>query len=373
LYSTLEIGEARAEPTMGPGESPRPSDAIVVKATPPPILSVVVVAFGRRDFVLEAVDSVRAQSVPRESYEILVVTNLHDPDLDRQLRDRGAIAVYRDDIPLGPWILAAVAQSRGEVLLFLDDDDLFAPEKLATVGRRFEASPRLGYYHNGQRYFTEAEGRDSESLGPSRAEGATPSPLQVTSGTLSARTVEGAWWAGGAFNPSSISVRRRVVVDAAQYFNEIRIGVGPLLFYAALLSGWDVLIESAELTRYRVHAGNMSGYGSKGRSGPWARQVAVSPSALHDAEVVGRLLRDRSAPPGIGRPLEVMVRRTELLVAATRSTDSRRQVLVGLRGLIRASFPGQLRGGRPYLVMGALRLVSPRLSRRWLGLTVPSE
>jgi hypothetical protein len=43
---------------------------------------------------------------------------------------------------------AVLQEGRGEILRFIDDDDLFASDKLEVVDRVFNEKPSLGYFHD---------------------------------------------------------------------------------------------------------------------------------------------------------------------------------------------------------------------------------
>ncbi|HTW54973.1 MAG TPA: glycosyltransferase family A protein [Thermoplasmata archaeon] len=114
--------------------------------TEPPRVAVVVGAWGRRDFLRSAVRSVAAQADPPGSVEIVVTKNFDDPAIDRELAELGA-TVLRDDEPvIGRWLRRAVRATRAPWVMFLDDDDEFAPERLARFDAVRRAHPDVGFY-----------------------------------------------------------------------------------------------------------------------------------------------------------------------------------------------------------------------------------
>ena len=52
-----------------------------------PFISVIVTAYNRKEFLLQAVSSALRQTLPREYYEVIVVKNFEDEEIDRQLGD----------------------------------------------------------------------------------------------------------------------------------------------------------------------------------------------------------------------------------------------------------------------------------------------
>lgn len=112
-----------------------------------PFISIVIRAFNRREFLTTAVESVINQTLPREEYEIVVVKNFDDEDIDRFLKEHGVIIVKENGIA-GKLINRGLEKSQGEVVCFLDDDDRFTKNKLESVRDHFLRDPALVYLHN---------------------------------------------------------------------------------------------------------------------------------------------------------------------------------------------------------------------------------
>ncbi|MGC2034615.1 MAG: glycosyltransferase, partial [Thermoplasmata archaeon] len=268
----------------------------------------------------------------------------------------------------GSWILAALKEAEGPILVFLDDDDLFDPAKLATVLRMFQSTPELGYYHNGLRYVEEGGKTSLRTEGPAEADRPAESIFRLSSGSRAPRGIAEAWGRGAAFNLSSISVRREVIDEQAAALGDIRGGVGSFLFYAAVLSSCEIVVDPTVLTNYRIHAGNKSGSGTPQASTMWVKQARFVRDGIHDTEVVLGLLRARGIDPRSARPLRIVLHRSQVLLAAVDPSIPRTWTLTQIVRLAMASFPDQMRSGWGYFVMGILRMASPTWSRRWLGM-----
>jgi glycosyltransferase involved in cell wall biosynthesis len=330
-------------------------------------LTVIILAYDRREFIVDAVSSAANQSLPRDSYEIIVVRNFEDAEIEAQLRTQRAKTIRLGETGQGSWILAAAKEAVGNILVFLDDDDLFEPTKLETVVSMFHADEDLGYYHNGVQHVGKDGSTPISTKKPQRLGGRPPSQTRLSSGPHNIRAVSEAWWTGAAFNLSSISLRREIILDAAAPLQRVHGGAGAFLFYAALLSRFEIVIDPRPLTNYRVHAGNRSGYDVVPSPEKWTKQMRFVRDGIRDAQVVLDLIRDRQADPRLGRPLIVVLLRSEVLLGAVDSSVSRAWVLSRLLRLATASFPNQLWSGMKYFMMGTLRLASPTWSRKWLG------
>ena len=95
-------------------------------------ISVITTSYNRKEFILDAVNSVSNQLLERSKYGIIVVKNYLDNTIDKFLKEHNIIDIYTDDIPIGKMIVYGTNKSSAEVLCFLDDD-LFLPNKLETI------------------------------------------------------------------------------------------------------------------------------------------------------------------------------------------------------------------------------------------------
>ena len=124
---------------------------------PPPKrkLSVVITTYRRDELLQQALESLTRQNFPRQDFEILVVNNdPSDPNPPLAVArlqesyftdDRERIRLVECPIPgLSYARNAGIAEARGEVLCFLDDDALARPDWLEQIWQAFESRPDLG-------------------------------------------------------------------------------------------------------------------------------------------------------------------------------------------------------------------------------------
>jgi len=114
-------------------------------------VSVVVLAYNRDRFVMDAVNSVLNQTLPMNRYEIIVVTNL--ASVERMVGGLVDRVVRHDDARGG--YARGVEVSNGELVAFLDDDDMFARGKLEHVVEVFNKDKSLGFYHHNVEFIDE--------------------------------------------------------------------------------------------------------------------------------------------------------------------------------------------------------------------------
>ncbi len=98
----------------------------------------------------EALHSLEAQALPKDRFEVIVVKNFEGPTSDGIVRRNGWKDVVTDVVPLGGKITIGHEEAKGEVITFLEDDDMYRPERLEVVERTFRSRRDVIYFHNRQ-------------------------------------------------------------------------------------------------------------------------------------------------------------------------------------------------------------------------------
>jgi glycosyltransferase involved in cell wall biosynthesis len=115
-----------------------------------PLVSVIIPTRDRLPMLREAVDSARAQTYAR--CEIVVLDDGSGDGTWDWLRTQPDLRALRFERPRGPSAArnAAARAARGELLAFLDSDDLFLPHKLRRQVALLQADPRLPLCHSNE-------------------------------------------------------------------------------------------------------------------------------------------------------------------------------------------------------------------------------
>lgn len=213
-----------------------------------PRISVILLAFDRKNYVIGGVASALNQTLPRDRYEILVYKNFEDPEIDAYLQANGVRNLTSEPASRPRTMRTVLQDARGEILSFLDDDDLFTPEKLAVVDRVFTEDPSLGFFHNGYLVVDEEEKPFAWSPFPQPEE-----LVHIRAGDGRSRSLPANALRLG-FNTSSISVRRDWLTPFLPSFEGREAEWSDALLLAcALVSGCGILADPAKLTHYRYH------------------------------------------------------------------------------------------------------------------------
>ena len=111
-----------------------------------PYISIIVTAHDRKEYLRYAIQSAIDQRLEKRLYEIVVVKNFDNKELDELIEENGIESLKaKKDSTIGEDLAAGIENSKGEVLCFLDDDDAFLPNKLKVVFDIFKNDDEIVY------------------------------------------------------------------------------------------------------------------------------------------------------------------------------------------------------------------------------------
>jgi glycosyltransferase involved in cell wall biosynthesis len=234
-----------------------------------PYISVIVTAYNRRKYLPFALRSLEAQTLPRDKFEVIVVKNFEDEELDGIILRNGWKVVYEDDTYYGRMVLAGLEESRGEVITFLEDDDMYGNNRLEEIYKVFKSYDSLVYFHNSQIIIDENGSvleRPPHSIYISKnLIGGSPividaDKLRGLAKRYNASVIDLALkvraypW----HNNSSLAVRRRVLEAGAHLVRELPTAFDLFVLASSLRAGGLLYFTDEKLTLYRVHGENWS-------------------------------------------------------------------------------------------------------------------
>jgi len=113
-----------------------------------PELSVIVCAHNpREDYFLRTFSALAAQTLPQEQWELLVIDNKSEPPLAERVDPApfaNARIIVEEELGLTPARLRGIAEATGEVIVFVDDDNVLAPDYLEQARRIAQERPEIG-------------------------------------------------------------------------------------------------------------------------------------------------------------------------------------------------------------------------------------
>ncbi len=189
-------------------------------------ISVIVSAYDRKKYLLDALKSVTNQSLPRDKYEIILIKNFNDENIDKFAEQNNIQNLYSEDKRFSGKIFEALTVAKGDIICFLDDDDMFYQSKLSYVHQKFLDNEKLCYLHN---KFTPVD----ENGRPIAFYNHNPD-----------------------FNMSSISVKKEIIDVKA--LTKVTKSIDTLIYLFALESEMPIDLDSEKLTYYRVSSDSVT-------------------------------------------------------------------------------------------------------------------
>ncbi|QGR19755.1 glycosyltransferase family 2 protein [Stygiolobus azoricus] len=227
------------------------------------LISVIISAYDRREFLKNAIRSVYRQLLDKGLYEVIVVKNFEDKEIDDYIAKLGYKNIIYDTPKYGEQISAGIEESKGEILAFLEDDDEFKQEKLSKIYNVFTTQKEVSYFHDTREYIYNDKIIDINTKDPKISEiikyleEITPhedvliDPFDKRVKNFLVK------YYGIAVTVSLMSVRRSCIEDKMALLKQIDVGVED--FIPAFAAECGKLFHAADrLTRYRIHNKNSS-------------------------------------------------------------------------------------------------------------------
>jgi glycosyltransferase involved in cell wall biosynthesis len=233
-----------------------------------PYISVIVTAYNRRRYLPFALRSLEAQTLPRDRFEVIVVKNFEDKESDDIISRNGWKDLYEDSTYHGRKILVGLEESRGDVITFLEDDDMYTNNRLEEVYKAFTSYDRLVYFHNSQTII-DSNGNvlerpplpTSKNLVGGGAVIVDVDKLHVFAKKYGMSVADLVILTVGIladFNGSSLAARRSALEVKAHLLKELPTSVDFFVFASSLRAGGLMYFTDEKLTLYRVHGENWS-------------------------------------------------------------------------------------------------------------------
>lgn len=207
-----------------------------------PYISVVITAYNRKEFLLDAIESALSQTLDKRFYEIIVIKNFKDNMIDDFIEKNNIKNILMDG-SVGTFLRKGMEESSGDIISFLDDDDYFDQNKLERIFMKFKKEPDIVYIHNNQIIVNENK-EFIRTNGPREARKINSSELlkrPLNIGSL-------------IFNTSSISVKRDYYLRYITFLSDLKTHQDDFFLYCAMNESISIYFDSQYLTYYRSHS-----------------------------------------------------------------------------------------------------------------------
>lgn len=204
-------------------------------------ISIIVAVYNGEKYLEEALQSALSQT--RAAAEIIVVDDGSSDRSAEIARACGTTVISQANAGLSAARNTGFKASRGDYLVFLDDDDRLLPDTLAINAALLDSDPRLGFVGGRSRIIRSDGTRTDEIKGDD-------SSVPCSYKTL---------MEGSAFvPPSSVMFRRKPIEEIGAFDVALRSGNEDLDVYLKVARHWPVLRHDEVLVEYRRHENNLS-------------------------------------------------------------------------------------------------------------------
>ncbi|MBD3243330.1 MAG: glycosyltransferase [Chitinivibrionales bacterium] len=196
-----------------------------------PLISVVIPTYNRRSYITEAIDSVLAQTY--DDYEVVVVDD-GSTDGTREALEQYAHAiryVYQENAGCAAARNTGLEHARGRWIAFLDSDDVWLPDKLATQAADLQHFPAANAHALNAHIYRDHIGQTVDLFRYIGYEHhLQESPTFITR-PLEQQLRYGFGW------PQSVMTRRDVLVQAGPFNGRLKLHMDTDMFYRVAAHG----------------------------------------------------------------------------------------------------------------------------------------
>jgi glycosyltransferase involved in cell wall biosynthesis len=216
----------------------------MITASSTPEISVIIPAYNRADLIVQALDSVFAQTY--KNFEIIVVddgSTDNTAEVLRPLAEQGSIRyIHQPNRGVSAARNLGIREAQGNLIAFLDSDDLFEANKLELQVEYITSHPEVGLAHSGFTKFDD-DGNDLGYRDTSWFSGTIYPDILLYWTTIMA--------------VDTVLIPKQVLDDVGLFNETLHIGEDMDL-WRRISRKYSFGCIAQSLTRVRVHAGNAS-------------------------------------------------------------------------------------------------------------------
>ena len=224
-----------------------------------PMISIIITAYNRLDFIDQALESVTRQTLDPSFLQVILLTNF-DYNLNLMRSKYHSIFVIKANGTIGHFLYLAMLKAEGEIIAFLDDDDIWVNNKLEIIMNKFLQNNDIYYYHNSVEYIDikAKEIKYKRPLDSRKKYLKENGTFAFSMSNPDSHSIKFALMISGDFNLSSICIRRSLVSSSLVHLLRVEGSTDAFFFWLSIISGHTLYFDFSKLTKYRLHNHNSS-------------------------------------------------------------------------------------------------------------------
>lgn len=213
------------------------------------IFTIVITAYNRKKYLLDSLKSALCQKNGVDFIEIILIKNFLDKEIDNFCEENFVKNIIMEG-SVGQFLAKGISESKGDLISFLDDDDLFIENKVSyilSLSKRYN----FDYLHNNYEEMDEFGNKRSSFM---RKAHFTSYNFDIASCNLesSYSDLKKIYSKEIDFNISCITISRNLGMSILDKLKKVTACQDGFLFFSALQRG-NVLATGHVLTKYRIH------------------------------------------------------------------------------------------------------------------------
>lgn len=212
-------------------------------------VSIVITAYDRKKYVLGALKSAICQDASKSDYEIILVKNFLEPEIDNYCFENSIETILATGT-VGEFIYLGIVAARGDIICFLDDDDLFSEKKVSSLIYFYEKI-HFSFFHNNYSEITES-GEIRSAFMRKLHFNNNQNGKELLFEKVGRRNINLLIKNESDFNISCMALSKKTALRIAENVKQIKACQDGFLFYSGINEG-KAFHTDLKLTLYRVH------------------------------------------------------------------------------------------------------------------------
>ena len=210
-------------------------------------ISVIVTAHDRREFIMKALASIMRQTLSRDRYEVIVVKNYKDDEVDRYIEFNNYKSIVTNAVRVGKKLSMAINISKGNVITILEDDDEYNESRLQAVYETFMNIGETVYFENMQAYIDQNGNTISRFNRLKNEEDIRIENNGITTEEYLQMLKE------PAGNVSCMAISKKILVDHLEDLSKIMRSPDTFILFLGFSHSNFVVRDRRKLTKQRIH------------------------------------------------------------------------------------------------------------------------